>query len=62
MEKTKGEKMNTIDKKYIEALELPKVLKMLSEECTGEKAKKAAMQLEKAALVKHRQIMPVILD
>lgn len=38
--------MNTIDKKYIEALELPKVLKMLSEECTGEKAKKAAMQLE----------------
>lgn len=39
--------MNTqyYEKKYYEALELPKVLKMLSEECTGEKAKKAALAL-----------------
>lgn len=38
--------MNTeIDQKHIDALELPKVLAMLSEECTSEKAKKAALSL-----------------
>ena len=34
------------EQKYYEALELPKVLKMLAEECTGEKAKKAALALQ----------------
>ncbi|MGN0632770.1 MAG: endonuclease MutS2 [Oscillospiraceae bacterium] len=36
---------NTIQKKHCEALELPKVLAMLSEQCTGEKAKRAALEI-----------------
>ena len=38
--------MNTIEKKYTEALELPKILAMLSEECTGARAKSAAMNIQ----------------
>ncbi|MCR5122747.1 MAG: endonuclease MutS2 [Ruminococcus sp.] len=40
--------MDTInyEQKYYESLELPKVLKMLAEECTGEKAKRAALALQ----------------
>ncbi len=37
---------NKLNQKYLDTLELPKVLKMLSEQCTGESAKKAALQIK----------------
>ncbi len=34
------------EQKYYDSLELPKILRLLSEECTGERAKKAALALQ----------------
>lgn len=38
--------MDTINKKYTDALELPKILSMLSAECTTQRAKSAAMNIQ----------------
>lgn len=43
------EKENNINKGYCDSLELPKVLAMLSAECTGERARRAAMQMTPSA-------------
>ena len=43
------EKENNINKGYCDSLELPKVLAMLSAECTGERARRAAMQITPSA-------------
>ena len=43
------EKENNINKEYCDSLELPKVLAMLSAECTGERARRAAMQITPSA-------------
>lgn len=43
------EKENNINKGYCNSLELPKVLAMLSAECTGERARRAAMQITPSA-------------
>lgn len=37
---------DTLEKKYCDTLELPKILAMLSELCTGERAKKKALSIE----------------
>lgn len=42
-------KENNLKKKYCDSLELPKVLNMLSQQCTGERAKNKALALEPSA-------------